>query len=90
MKNQTVNIYNDGNVVLDAEIKGDSLTIISNVFGEMDSEKTYSFSREETAELFEIIPFEGLIELCKEKGMCGLEEFLEENKIVPKTFTWVD
>ena len=53
-----------------------------------DSEKIYSFSKEETEKLFSIISVDDFVKLCREKHLMGMEEFLEDNKIAYDSFVF--
>lgn len=89
MKDMSIEIYARDHVYLDAIIKGNELTIISNVFGEYDSEKTYSFTKEQTEKLFSLISLEDFIKSCRERDIEWMEVFLRNNDIKPATHVWV-
>ena len=90
MKDMKFVIYDYGCVALDAEIEDGKLTLVSNVFGEYDSEKTYSFSKEGTEKLFSIISIDDFVSLCRKENLMGMEKFLERNDIKYASFTWVN
>lgn len=89
MKEQSFAIYNERYVHLNGDIDQDGcLKLLSEVYGEdYDSERHYSFSREETDKLFSIISLEDFISLCQEQRLAGMEKFLAENHIMYGTIT---
>lgn len=89
VKDMSIQIYARDNVFLDAIIEDDALTIVSNVFGDFDSEKTYSFSKEQTERLFRLMKFEDFISTLREKDIEWMEDYLKEVNIKPATFVWV-
>lgn len=87
MKDQKFTIYEETGVYLDGEIKDGCLELLSEVYGEWDSEQHSSFSKEDTEKLFSLISLEDFITLCREKRLIGMDEFLKENGIKPDVFT---
>ena len=86
---QFITVYDEPNVHLSGEIKAGCLHLESDVYGDdYDSEKHYSFTREETEKLFETITLEEFIALCREKHLIGMEEFLNNAGITYKTFSF--
>ena len=89
MKDQSFSIYSERYVYFWGDIRDGCLHLESNVFGEeYDSEKHYTFSKEETDHLFEIIPLDEFIKKCREGHLIWMEQFLDENGIEPSTFTF--
>ena len=89
MKDQRFEIYKEQYIFLGGEIINGCLHLRSEVYGdEYDSEKHYGFSKEETEKLFAKISLEDFIELCRKKRLSGMEEFLKENNIEYKSFTY--
>ena len=83
--------YSERYVFLGGKIEGGCLSMESDVAGGdqyPDSEKIYSFSKEETDRLFSIISVDDFIKLCREKGVGGMEDFLEENRITFNSFAF--
>lgn len=90
MKDMSIDVYERRPVYLHAIIKDDELTIVSNVFGEhFESEKTYSFTKDQTDRLFKLMKFEDFIKTLREKDIEWMEEYLKEVNIKPATFVWV-
>lgn len=81
-------IYDEPNIVLRGYIEGKCLHLESTVYGEeFDSEKHYSFSEEDTDKLFLLMSLEQFTDFCRKSRLSGLEKFLTDNNIHPKTFT---
>ena len=81
--------YSERYVFLGGTIEGGCLRMESDIAGDdqyPDSEKIYSFSKEETEKLFSIISVDDFVKLCREKHLMGMEEFLEENDITYSSF----
>lgn len=79
-------IYDEKYVHLSGEISDGCLYLESDVYGEeYDSEKYYSFSKEETEKLFSIISLNDFITLCQTRRLIGMEDFLEKNCITYKS-----
>ena len=53
------------------------------------AKKTYSFTKEQTEKLFELIRFEGFIDTLRERDIEWMELFLGNNDIKPATYAWV-
>ncbi len=82
-------IYEEENVTLKGDIKNGRLHLESNVYGEdYDSEKHYSFSKEDTERLFSLLPLDDFIIECRKGHLMWLEDYLKENDIHPKTFCY--
>ena len=89
MRDQSFDIYSERYVHLYGDIKDGCLHLESLVFGEeYDSEKHYSFTKEETERLFEILPLKEFIELCRHEHVSGMEAFFTEHGLEPATFTF--
>ena len=89
MEDISIQVYARDHVYLDAIIENDALTVVSNVFGDYSSEKTYSFSKEQTERLFELIKFEDFIDTLRQRDIEWMEVFLRNNDIKPATHVWV-
>ena len=87
MKDQKFTIYEETGVYLGGEIKDGCLELLSEVYGEWDSEQHYSFSKEDTEKLFSLISLENFIVFCREKNLLELDEFFKEHDIHPGVFT---
>ena len=86
MKDIKITIYDELYIHLFGDITNGCLHLESAVYGDdYDSEKHYSFSKEETERLFSIISLEDFILLCREKRLIGMEAFLKRNNISFKT-----
>lgn len=84
MENITFTIYKDRCVYDGGGIKDDCLYIDSEISGAddfPDSERHYRLSKEETAKLLSTITLDQFIELCKSKGLTGMEEYFNTNSI---------
>lgn len=89
MKDQRFNIYNEQYVHLGGDITDGSLHLESEVYGEdYDSEKHYTFSKEETEKLFSIISLEDFIELCRKEHLIGMEQFLADHHVEYGSFVF--
>lgn len=80
-------VYCNEAAYLGYEVKNGCLQIESEVHGEHESEKHYLFSVEDSEKIFTLMTQAQFEDLCKTKNVKGLEAFLEENDIHPKTFT---
>ncbi len=81
-------IYKEKYISLAGQILGGCLMLDSEVCGDdFDSEKHYRFTKEQTEKLFSIIAFDDFIELCREKHLIGMEDFLNEHSIYPYIHT---
>ena len=87
MKDQKFSIYEESGVYLTGKIENGCLKLLSEVYGEYDSEQHISLTKEETGRLFSLISPEDFIRLDKEKHLPGLDEFLDEHDIKRETFT---
>ena len=86
MDDQRFNIYRDDNTSLFGDITEGHLHVESDVDGDddfPDSEKHCRLSRENTVKLFDVISLSDFIELCRDRGLAGVEAFFEENGIDP-------
>ena len=89
MQDQSFGIYGERYVSLRGDIKDGCLHLESYVYGEeYDSEKHYTFSKEETDRLFEIVSLDEFIKLCREGYVSGMEAFFNEHGLEPSTFTF--
>ncbi len=89
MKDQKFVIYKEKDISLSGQIAGGCLSLDSEVHGDdFDSEKHYSFTREQTELLFEIISLDDFLKLCREKHLLGMEGFLSEHDLKPLTNTF--
>ncbi len=89
IENQDFGVYRNAYFSMSGSISNGCLHMESHVDGDgdfPDMEKHYSFSFEETQKLFELISMEELISLCRKDHSLGLERFLDNNGICPKTF----
>lgn len=86
MNMDTFVIYSEGNSTLEGDIKEGRLHLESCVYGEdYDSEKHYTFSKEDTDKLFSLMSLSDFIKACQEGHLMWLEDYLEENDIHPGT-----
>ncbi len=77
-------IYNEENVILEGDIKNGCLHLESCVYGEdYDSEKHYTFTKEDTAQLFSVLSYDEFLASCRSGHLLWLEDFLESNGIHP-------
>ncbi|MDD7408272.1 MAG: hypothetical protein SOV71_03815 [Anaerovoracaceae bacterium] len=82
MEDRKFTIYQRKHTYLGGKVEDGCLSLESDVYGpEYDSEKMYSFSKEETEKLFSVITLEDFIKLCRKKNVSGMEDFLEQNDI---------
>ena len=91
MKDQEFDIYGHdyGSVSLYGKIENDCMELTSLVFGEdYDSEKHYSFNKENTEKLFRRISLEDFIQLCRQQHLIGMEAFLKEKGIEYGTYCY--
>ena len=88
-ENDEFTIYDEKYTTLHGSIRDGCLHLCSNVYGEeFDSEKNYDFTKDDTDKLFSIMPLKEFIKNCQKGHIPWMEDFLEENNIHPKTFTW--
>ena len=88
MKNQRFHIISNEYSSFFGSIAGGCLSLEEDIDGDgtwSATEKHYDFTKEDTARLLAIISLDGFIELCRAKGTSGMERFLEEHDIRPKT-----
>ena len=79
-------IYSEENITLEGDIKNGCLHLESCVYGEdYDSEKHYTFTKEDTDLLFSILSYEEFIASCRKGHLLWLEDFLESHGIHPAT-----
>ena len=89
MKDRKFVIYKERYISLSGQIAGGCLSLDSEVHGDdFDSEKHYRFTKEQTEKLFSIISHDDFLELCREKHLVGMEDFLSKYGIVPETCTF--
>ena len=88
MKDQSFVLYREKYVFLGGKISDGCLELHSSVdMGDFDSERFYSFTKEETDKLFSVISLEEFKKLCRDGNLTGLEAFLGENGIMYNSFT---
>ena len=78
-------IYSERYVYLGGEIRNGALELISEVYGEYDSEKHYYLSRSETEKLFSICPMEEFIEMCRKGRLIWMEDYFNRSGIKYRT-----
>ena len=89
IKDCKFDIYHERYVYLGGEVKDGCLHLISEVYGEeYDSEKNYTFTKEDTEKLFQIYTLEEFIDYCRQHRLIGMEYMLQKNNINPTTFVW--
>ena len=77
MEDRKFAVYSEPGVYLGGEIKNGCLHLESDVFGELDSEQHYSFSKEDTDKLFSLISFE---DFCEFSGVNTCWEWMNSLK----------
>ena len=82
MEDRKIAVYREQSVFLDLSIVDGCLRMDSEVFGpSYDSEAHYTFSKEETEKLFQLISVEDFVELCRKENLHGMERFLKKHRI---------
>ena len=82
IKDMSFTLYSSKNVWFYGDITNGCLSLTSEVYGEdYNSEKHYTFTKEETMKLFSIISVEDFIEASKKGGTMWLTDFLWKNDI---------
>lgn len=87
MKDQVFTICREPHIFFGGEIKDGRLHLVSEVYGEYDSEQNYSFSKEDTDKLFSLISLEDFCALCRREHLQGMDAYLEKHGIRPGVFT---
>ena len=78
-------IYSERYVYLGGEIRNGELELISEVYGDYDSEKHYYLSRSETEKLFSGCTLDEFIDLCQKGRLIGMEAYLNKRGIRYRT-----
>ena len=88
MKDQKISICVERGYYFGGEIENGKLSLVSEVYGDdFESERRYEFSQQETTRLFEIVSVDGFVEMCKQEGTAGLDDFLREQNITCQCVT---
>ncbi len=85
MQDKKFTVYDNGVVSLYGEIHSGCLHLESNIYPD-DREKHYAFSKEDTDRLFSLATFDEFLEICRQGHLAGMEKYLDEHGIHPKTF----
>ncbi len=88
MEDMKIDIYHERSNYFSGEIKGGSLHLTSEVWGDdYESEQHIDFTKEQTEQLFSLITLEGFVNLCRKERLKGMWKFLEKHGIRPASAT---